>query len=115
MLTRRFSLLVFTFLMLTACGGTGENPVEGTAETSLPEAVTILPTETLRPQPNTQAEVTEELSQVPVDYPVSECTLVSSLPDPSQEYAELFVVTEDDWVIGPEDAAVTIIEYGDFQ
>jgi hypothetical protein len=114
MLTRRLTLLVFIFLTLTACG-TEEKPVEETVETSLPETAIILPTETPESQPITQGGLTEEHASVPIDYPVSECTLVSSLPDPSQEYANIFSVTKDDWIIGPEDAAVTIIEYGDFQ
>ncbi len=46
---------------------------------------------------------------------VSECTVVSALPDPPAQYAELFAVQDDDWVAGPTDAAITIIEYGDFQ
>lgn len=46
---------------------------------------------------------------------VSECTVVSSLPGHDDEIPDVFVVKEDDWVIGPEDAAITIIEYGDFQ
>jgi len=46
---------------------------------------------------------------------VSECTVVSSLPGPDDEIPDVFAVKEEDWVIGPEDAAITIIEYGDFQ
>jgi hypothetical protein len=44
-----------------------------------------------------------------------ECTLVSNQPDVPAEYAAIFGVTESDWVKGPETAALTIVEYGDFQ
>ena len=44
-----------------------------------------------------------------------ECTLVSDQPDIPAELAAIFGVTEDDWSKGPETAAVTIVEYGDFQ
>jgi len=46
---------------------------------------------------------------------VSECTLISSSKDQDSDQADFFTVTEDDWTFGPEDAAVTLIEYGDFQ
>jgi hypothetical protein len=44
------------------------------------------------------------------------CTVVSPQPtaDPTQN-AKLPPATEDDWKKGPDTAAVTIIEYSDFQ
>ncbi|RME07132.1 MAG: hypothetical protein D6803_04725 [Anaerolineae bacterium] len=46
---------------------------------------------------------------------VSECTLVSALPEAPSEFEALFAVTAEDWVDGPDTAALTIVEYGDFQ
>ena len=71
-------------------------------------------------EPQDEASV-DEASQDEAAQPSPEtllesgCTLVSSLPDPPQEYAEVFAVTPDDWTLGPQDAAITLIEYGDFQ
>jgi hypothetical protein len=44
------------------------------------------------------------------------CTVVSREPTPGPTEQSLIPpVNETDWVHGPEDAKVTIIEYGDFQ
>ena len=44
-----------------------------------------------------------------------ECTLVGDQPAAPAELVAIFEVKEDDWVQGPETAAVTIVEYSDFQ
>ena len=45
-----------------------------------------------------------------------ECSATEIIPTPAAEESSLFPpVIEADRVRGPEDAAVTIIEYGDFQ
>ena len=44
-----------------------------------------------------------------------ECTMVSDQPEVPAELEAIFGVTEDDWVVGPESAAVTFVEYSDFQ
>ena len=121
-------LLVLVLLSLTACVGAEKVAVE-TATNPLPtETLERLPTETA--EAIATSEKTPQIDEMPRseledaggegiqdtgEQLFSECTLVSSLPDPPQEYAELFSVREDDWVTGPEDAAITLIEYGDFQ
>jgi len=117
--------LVLVLLTLTGCVGAEKVTLEAATETS---ALESLPTDTVAATP--KQEITPEVEETPQDEmenttseatPVSgaltasECTLVSSLPDAPEEYAELFSVQEDDWVIGPDDAAITLIEYGDFQ
>lgn len=47
--------------------------------------------------------------------PQMECTLVGSQPAAPAELVEIFGVKENDWVYGPENAVVTIVEYSDFQ
>ena len=47
---------------------------------------------------------------------IPSCTAIQSAPTPSPQEASLFPpVSESDWVEGPAEAAVTIIEYTDFQ
>lgn len=121
-------LLVLILFSLSACVGAEKVAVE-TATSPLPtETLERLPTETAAAEAT--GEKTPQIDETPLDesenvvdegiqdtgeQPVSECTLVSSLPDAPQEYAEIFSIREDDWVTGPEDAAITLIEYGDFQ
>jgi hypothetical protein len=46
----------------------------------------------------------------------STCQSISLEPTPDAKESSLFPpVTEDDNVVGPKDASMTIIEYGDFQ
>jgi hypothetical protein len=45
----------------------------------------------------------------------SECTIDTPFGEAPPEFVELFAPTEDDWSFGPEDAELTIIEYGDYQ
>ena len=81
-----------TFLM-TACGGT----------------TTAVPTATL----TEDLAVEDEASDV-ITSPPATCTAVSALA-PSEEASLFPEVTSTDWARGPADAAVTIVEYGDFQ
>lgn len=116
-------LIVLILVVLTACGRSGEDLAAELAENTPIEVEETLPADTptvaVQEEGSIQpmVEKTSESAELPVLEVslVSECTLVSSQPDPPQEYAEIFAVSEDDWVIGPEDAAITLIEYGDFQ
>ena len=95
----KFLIVLVITLFLSACGEIIVTPTE--------EVSSIQPTEIL---------LTKPAEEVPPDtIRLSECTVVSSLPEPSTEFVELFTVNANDWVTGPEDAAVTLIEYGDFQ
>ncbi len=108
-------LLVLAFL-LAACGG--EAPTQA-GETSAqeapptPEATHTQPPPTQPPPTETPALAAEE-EPTPAKF-VSECTMVSAPMDPETPYADIFAVTDDDWVLGPETAALTIVEYGDYQ
>ncbi len=106
---------VILLAMLAACSP-AVSQVEPTAQPVATEVEVVLPSSTPEATVTpTQANVQED-SQPSLETGLeSECTLVSSLPDPPQEYADLFAVTRDDWVVGPEDASITLIEYGDFQ
>jgi hypothetical protein len=113
MLKRLMVLLVFA-LLLVACSGV--QPVSD-SDAPAPEAqskpteadpiaVVSLPTETAGPEPgDAVAPIGSQM----------ECTLVSDQPDAPAELVAIFGVTKNDWVEGPETAAVTIVEYSDFQ
>jgi len=107
--------LLMIALMTSACQGAESIAVEAPTETESIVSAEILPTET---EPVDVEPVVDEPTPTAIKTltgPTSECTLVSSLPEPSPEYADIFAVKDNDWTIGPKDAAVTIIEYGDFQ
>lgn len=86
------------------------------AKPVLTETEVVLPSDTAEaPIEATKAPVDDDTPPTQATGLQSECTLVSSLPDPSQENAEVFSVRQDDWVLGSPDAAITLLEYGDFQ
>ncbi len=100
------TFVLFLPLVIAACTGKAE-----------PTSAAVLPTSTAgttaSPPPSPAVEPTPA-SASGIGF-VSECTLVSSLPEAPSEFAELFGVTAEDWVDGPDTAALTIVEYGDFQ
>jgi hypothetical protein len=112
-MTKRYLALLLTMFLLAACSGQEQALV---TEAPLQEAETQ-PTETAAA---TEAEPTETEAAASGKVGTAsgvqmECTLVSDQPDAPAEYVAIFGVTEDDWAIGPETAAVTFVEYGDFQ
>ncbi|MBE9524460.1 MAG: hypothetical protein IMY76_05140 [Chloroflexi bacterium] len=103
-------LLLFTILfsfLLTACNAEAE-----TTEVVVPDTPTSVPVPTATLETVETGEFTVPVPMTTLD---NGCTLTSSVPEAPQEYVELFGVTENDWVKGPETAALTIVEYGDFQ
>jgi len=77
---------------------TTESPVEpDTASTELP------------PLPEVSATPDSEQA---TDQAEANCTVVSRQPTPGPTEP---LVTDNDWTQGPDDAAVTFIEYSDFQ
>ena len=81
---------------LTPASDAGSTPAKTATDASIE-----IPTGTaFQAQPAAQAGCTVQTSQ--------------SAPNPTVE-SILPAVTEDDWTVGPNDALVTILEYGDFQ
>ena len=99
---------MFLLITIGACSGL-ETPVADTASDTPSPTETYIPI-TKSPEP-TNTVTTTEIK----DIPVSECTLVSSIPDPQEDDTGIFSVKENDWSIGNDDAEITLIEYGDFQ
>jgi hypothetical protein len=86
------------------------------------EAVDTPPPATIKPTPSATAQID------PTDTPLPQarsattpsvqahCTVVSRQPTPGPTEKSLFPpVSASDWVEGPDTAAITIIEYSDFQ
>jgi hypothetical protein len=90
-------------LMLSACA-TADSEVE-----------TAVPSETPTLAATAVSQATLPANQ-PTETKEPGCTARSrrSVPDPTLE-ALLPPPGEDDWVVGPDDAYVTLIEYGDYQ
>ncbi|MCJ7662583.1 MAG: hypothetical protein MUO67_25845 [Anaerolineales bacterium] len=108
-------LFILLALVLTACqSSTPTEVVEATAK-----AVNTQPPADI----SSQAEVSEPTAtKASDDVPANEsavrakCTVVSRDPTPGPTEESIFApVSESDWVRGPDSAAVTIIEYSDFQ
>ena len=111
---RKITLFLLFSLLLAACNSTSIPSESPAAEqTSLVPTDTVQPTEALPP---TAAPPTETEPPAEVDFTANSCTLQTLLEEPDEEEASRFpAVSELDNQVGPADAAVTIVEYGDFQ
>jgi hypothetical protein len=108
-----FGLVLLVVLAACSPAVTQGDPTEQVVST---KTEAVMPSSTPEAALNaTKTPVDEDTGDLSTTGLQSECTLVSSLPDPSQENAEIFAARPDDWVLGPEDAAITLVEYGDFQ
>lgn len=73
---------------------------------------TVTPTATTYPAPT--AVVT--IPSLQAIQPESGCTVISQQPTPGPTAESIFPpVADTDWIRGPANASVTIIEYSDFQ
>ena len=117
------SLLIF---VLSACQSTPEQSIVEPEESLATDSSIAVATEAVVTEPppspepptaiNTPVDerVREEL--MTVGDPMPGCTVVSQRPGPDPTVESLFpAVSDADWKSGPETAAVTIVEYGDFQ
>lgn len=107
MLKKLLVPLLILPLILAACGGE--------TQASLEEAPVAVVDAAAKVESIVEPVATEAVAEPVSGKFASECTLVSAALDAPEAYAELFGVTERDWVYGPETAALTIVEYGDFQ
>jgi cyclophilin family peptidyl-prolyl cis-trans isomerase/protein-disulfide isomerase len=93
-------LVSIIVIILGACSSVAEVP-----------EVTDVPTETA-------VVVEEEVTDLLSEPAQTGATCVANPPPPEPSEADLAIYTPDperDWIIGPEDAAITIVEYADFQ
>ena len=118
MIKRIFFITILFTLVLTACQGASPTT---TGDASSAEAVATAteaePTKGPVPtEEKASSQPTATEADISTDSPPPGCTVVSPItgPEPTAE-SPFPPVSDDDWVVGPEDAAVTFIEYGDFQ
>jgi len=114
MLKKTIVLLVFLYVFLAACASAAaETPAETGTEaveepvdsTPASTAVSTIPAASPSPGNNMATEQAD-----------ANCTVVSRQPTPGPTEQSLVPpVSDEDWTHGPDDAAVTFIEYGDFQ
>ena len=109
--------LILLFVTLTACRPTQQPPRhQPTAQPAIADTSQVSPAGTPIASPPTPATAQEPAPTPPAGVEAMECTLVSASPEPDSTSVSLFPpVSESDWTIGPANAALTIIEYGDFQ
>ena len=94
-------IIILTAVILTACGGAGQSPVN--TATPVPTIPVATPTELPLPTD----------IPVPTATPIpGGCELTSILPEADPAFPP---ITDSDWQLGPKDATVTILEYSDFQ
>ncbi len=97
--------------LLAACGPA--TPLITAEPTDTPEAIVASPT---TPATDTPAAISEEATEpepvaaFPTPHPNPECVV-----EPIPEDPNIPLATADEWSKGPDDAAVTLVEYGDFQ
>lgn len=114
MLKTLSALLLILVVFSTACQSATVSPTSQPATEDTPEQVSEDKTSTELPplpevSPTPTTGQTGELDE-------ANCTVVSRQPTPGPtEQSIIPPVSDADWVHGPEDAKVTIIEYGDFQ
>lgn len=107
--------IILSAIILAACQS--NTPVETeipteTETTQITEAPTDTPVNTELPQET--APATEQI--LADDSPPPGCTVISPQPTPGPTERSLFPpANEEDWIAGPDDALVTLTEYGDFQ
>lgn len=107
--------IILLAITLTACQSNTPVATEIPSETETIQ-ITEAPTDT-----PVNTEVTQETAPATEqaqagDSPPPGCTVISPQPTPGPTERSLFPpASEEDWIVGPDDAAITITEYGDFQ
>lgn len=100
---KRVVIIIALFIGLLS-GCEGYNP--SATDTNQGASLSIEPTKT----------ASKETSSKPTDVTPEGCTVISPNPTPGPTQESIFApITDEDWSIGPADALVTILEYGDYQ
>ena len=114
MMKKIIALFLILVVFLVACQSAPASPTEASSAGADPDQIgEDAPSTKLPPLPEVSPTPATEQTGNPGE---ENCTVVSRQPTPGPtEQSLVSEVSEADWVHGPEDATVTIIEYGDFQ
>ena len=115
MVKKLMILAALLMVFLAACQSAAEvSTTSPTANTDPQEEVpTVAASPTAETAPIATQEEPSEMGESPQE---ANCTVVSRQPTPGPtEQSIIPAISDSDWTHGPEDARVTIIEYGDFQ
>jgi protein-disulfide isomerase len=118
MLKKIIVLLVLLSTLIAACSSAAtESPAGSTSEPVVETERAAEPGTALPTQPSASPTLEADQSEVEVtESSTVNCTVVSQQPTPGPTEQSLVPpVSDEDWTLGPEDAAVTFIEYADFQ
>ena len=115
-------LFLMTMLLLAACSSAAQSPAaeapatQADAPETETQATEVQPTEAQPAEIEpTETEAAKSGGDGSAAGTQMECTLVSDQPEVPAELEAIFGVTADDWVVGSDSAAVTFVEYSDFQ
>lgn len=119
MIKRIFPIMILSAILLAACQGSSPTTTEDPLSLTEVAATATKPEPTIEPTPvgkEASAQPTAVQADASTDSPPPGCTVVSPItgPEPTAE-SPFPTVSDEEWVLGPESAAVTLIEYGDFQ
>jgi hypothetical protein len=114
MLKKTIALCVLLVVILAACQSSTASPTAlPSTEIETSQSGGTTPSQTAPPLPEVSPTPTTDQALIQAE---ANCTVVSRQPTPGPtEQSIVPPVSDLDWAHGPEDAKVTIIEYGDFQ
>ena len=114
-----FFLTAFLVIFVTGCSGAQTSASPTSVIELEPGGEGDSPVEVNEPAEKSESSAdanTEPFEPVAGDAFMEGCTVATLLPEADPEVESLFPpISETDWIRGPADAAVTIIEYADFQ
>lgn len=106
------TLVALAALLLGACSNTAEPTAAQTPTPEPPTATSRPATRTPTQEPTLPPTAETESGRASPTTPSAQKATDSPTPTPDTSFLN---VRPNDWVRGPDDAAVTIIEYSDFQ
>jgi hypothetical protein len=115
MVKKLLSLVVLLMVFLAACQSAAGIPTTPPPANLDPQEAP--PVTAASPTAQTVPTATQDEASDQIEIPQeANCTVVSRQPTPGPtEQSIVPAVSDSDWTHGPENADVTIIEYGDFQ